>query len=401
VVRPRSSLSPHLYLSAVAEWESTHKAARRLADDLAWAFRLAFFAEARDIGRRSVQTEIARTLGIDTGAISGLLESGAAHARLAADHAAAEKAKIEGSPTLVLNDGRQKLYGNVGFRVVEELVHLGEKAVVIEAKKDDAIITRCRKLGVPVIPGDATLPEILKQARVKTARAVVCATSDDLLNLEIAMLVREGNPTQRVVVRLGDSTLAETARTAAGVKLALSIPDLAAPAFAAGLLGDRVSGLFQIHGRMLAAVELNVTEADEHHFIGRSLKALAIDYGFLPVAVFDDVGRRKEYRNALQKVQAGERLLVVLPLTDLDRLTRSETLPRACAVSVSSVPLSAVDSVQSQLCARWNIGVLEAEALMEQSPFLFADELTRGEAEELVDVLSREKISALATSTFI
>jgi len=119
VVRPRSSLSPHLYLSAVAEWESTHRTAPRLADDLAWAFRLAFFAEARDIGRRSVQIEIAKTLGIDTGAIAGLLESGAAHARLAADHAAADKAKIEGSPTLVLNDGRQKLYGNVGFRVVE------------------------------------------------------------------------------------------------------------------------------------------------------------------------------------------------------------------------------------------------------------------------------------------
>ena len=27
--------------------------------------------------------------------------------------------KIEGSPTFVLNEGRQKLYGNVGFRIVE------------------------------------------------------------------------------------------------------------------------------------------------------------------------------------------------------------------------------------------------------------------------------------------
>ena len=27
--------------------------------------------------------------------------------------------RIEGSPSLVLNEGRQKLYGNVGFRVIE------------------------------------------------------------------------------------------------------------------------------------------------------------------------------------------------------------------------------------------------------------------------------------------
>ena len=27
--------------------------------------------------------------------------------------------RIEGSPSLVLNQGRQKLYGNVGFRIIE------------------------------------------------------------------------------------------------------------------------------------------------------------------------------------------------------------------------------------------------------------------------------------------
>jgi predicted DsbA family dithiol-disulfide isomerase len=116
--RPRSSLSPHLYLAAATEWE--HEAAvPGAAERLAWALRLAFFAEARDIGERQVQKEIARALGFDTVAIGRHLESGAAHARLAADQAAADKARVEGSPTLVFNEGRQKLYGNVGFRVIE------------------------------------------------------------------------------------------------------------------------------------------------------------------------------------------------------------------------------------------------------------------------------------------
>ena len=119
VVRPRSSLSAHLYLSAVAEWEAAETISGHLSETLAWALRLAFFAQARDIGLRTVQTEIAKSIGIDTAAVDRLLESGAAHARLASDHAAADKAKLEGSPTFVLNDGRQKLYGNVGFRVIE------------------------------------------------------------------------------------------------------------------------------------------------------------------------------------------------------------------------------------------------------------------------------------------
>ena len=32
---------------------------------------------------------------------------------------AIDKMRIEGSPSLVLNEGRQKLYGNVGFRLIE------------------------------------------------------------------------------------------------------------------------------------------------------------------------------------------------------------------------------------------------------------------------------------------
>lgn len=118
VTRPLSSLGPHLYLSAVAEWER-RSGASGLAGQLAWAFRLAFFAEGRDIGRGTVQAGIARDLGIDTRAVARVTEAGAAHARLATDHAAAEKARLEGSPTFVLNDGRQKLYGNIGFRVLE------------------------------------------------------------------------------------------------------------------------------------------------------------------------------------------------------------------------------------------------------------------------------------------
>ena len=43
----------------------------------------------------------------------------AAFARLATDYQDADKMRIEGSPSFVLNDGRQKLYGDVGFRIIE------------------------------------------------------------------------------------------------------------------------------------------------------------------------------------------------------------------------------------------------------------------------------------------
>jgi predicted DsbA family dithiol-disulfide isomerase len=112
--RPASSMSAHLFLKAVqlAEGNDTF-------DQAMWAFRRAFFKECRDISRFDVQREIAAALGIDAGAIEARIHSGAAFAALAADYQEAEKLRIEGSPSLVLNQGRQKLYGNVGFRLIE------------------------------------------------------------------------------------------------------------------------------------------------------------------------------------------------------------------------------------------------------------------------------------------
>jgi predicted DsbA family dithiol-disulfide isomerase len=120
--RPASSMSAHLFLKAIQLGERD-PAAREQApgtfDQAMWAFRRAFFKECRDISRLDVQREIAAALGADVGATEERIRSGAAFAALAADYQEADKLRIEGSPSLVLNQGRQKLYGNVGFRLIE------------------------------------------------------------------------------------------------------------------------------------------------------------------------------------------------------------------------------------------------------------------------------------------
>ena len=68
---------------------------------------------------RNHASEIAEALGVDIGAIEDSIHSGSAFARLAADYQDADKMRIEGSPSFVLNEGRQKLYGNIGFRLLE------------------------------------------------------------------------------------------------------------------------------------------------------------------------------------------------------------------------------------------------------------------------------------------
>ena len=282
--------------------------------------------------------------------------------------------------------------GNVGFRVVEELVRMGERVVAIERKADNAFIPTCRRQGVAVIVGDATVPETLAQARAAAARAVIAATSADLANLEIALIVAEMNESQRVVVRLGDSILAETARTAAGVKLAVSLPELAAPAFVAGLLGDRVLAMFLVGGRFLAVVELTA-HAEDTSLLGHSLQSLAIDYRIVPVAVLRADGQPQP-TDATYRLREGDRLTAVATVPDLDRVTRRAPAPTDWAVEVLAYPLTARDTLTTQVRARRQLDAVTADAITSTIPFILADRQSRGQAEELLGLLLREKVTA-------
>lgn len=113
VARPASSLGAHAFLKA------TEIAAPSRFEEVAWAMRRAFFHDGRDIADWHVQCEVASALGVDPEAAAKAIHSGEAFARLAADYQEAERLNIQGSPSFVLNEGRQKLYGNVGYRVLE------------------------------------------------------------------------------------------------------------------------------------------------------------------------------------------------------------------------------------------------------------------------------------------
>jgi Trk K+ transport system NAD-binding subunit len=212
--------------------------------------------------------------------------------------------------------------GNIGFRVVEELVAAGERVVAIEQNMSNRFIATCRRMGPAVVIGDATIPEVLRQARVGTAAAVIGATSTDLVNLEIALLISEINPQQRAVARLTDPVLAETVRAAASVRLALSVPELAAPAFVAGLLGDRVQAMFLIGGRMVAVLEVTVP-ADDQRLTGRMLREVSADYRVLPAAIVRD-GKEVPGVTPDTRLQPGDRLIAVAALPDVERLLRRE-----------------------------------------------------------------------------
>ncbi|MBU3750332.1 MAG: potassium transporter TrkA [Mycobacterium sp.] len=80
-------------------------------------------------------------------------------------------------------------------------------------------------------------PNALEAAGIATAHAVIAASPDDGVNLEVALLARQANPGVRVVTRLSNRVLHEAMNDNNGPGAVLDVADLAAPSVVEAMLG--------------------------------------------------------------------------------------------------------------------------------------------------------------------
>jgi predicted DsbA family dithiol-disulfide isomerase len=118
---PRSSVPAHLFLCALKLLQPAQPAdgSGTVFERAAWAIREAFFRDLVDISKHKELMKIAAGLSLPVSEIEEILDSGAAHALLSEDIAIARDQSVRASPTLLFNEGRQALTGNVGYRVIE------------------------------------------------------------------------------------------------------------------------------------------------------------------------------------------------------------------------------------------------------------------------------------------
>ena len=125
---PTTSGSCHILLKAIQILESRNELSlvgnlknpeNTVFATVAWELRVAFFRDLLDISSYEVQMGIVEKLGLSIEKIQKVIGSGAAHAALDCDFQLKEKHGVIGSPSLILNEGRQIIYGNVGYRVIE------------------------------------------------------------------------------------------------------------------------------------------------------------------------------------------------------------------------------------------------------------------------------------------
>jgi Trk K+ transport system NAD-binding subunit len=149
--------------------------------------------------------------------------------------------------------------GTIGQRVAEQLRAVDVDVVGIERDPDAATHATMRRLGFPLIHGDASEEATLLAAGVDTARSLVAVTDNDVANLEAGLASRALRDDLRVVLRLFESDLAERVGKRLDLTMSRSVSVAAAPVFAAAMMGREVLAAVPSGRRVLLVAEVPVS----------------------------------------------------------------------------------------------------------------------------------------------
>ena len=174
--------------------------------------------------------------------------------------------------------------GRVGYRVVTRLIDAGYQPIAIERKWEGDYAARLVRMKVPVIVGDARERIILRQARVRQARALIADINGDLTNIEIALAARAIRPDLRVILRAFDEDLDQRLERTFGANSAFSASALAAPTFTAAAVSREIDYVIPLggEGTLLGVTQIVVRKEG---MLPQTAQQLEAEYGVRVVQV--------------------------------------------------------------------------------------------------------------------
>ncbi|MBE9077710.1 NAD-binding protein [Romeria aff. gracilis LEGE 07310] len=193
--------------------------------------------------------------------------------------------------------------GGVGIRIVDQLKSLGDELIAIEHNPNGRFLGAARSRHIPIIIGDASVPETLQTANIEQADALLAVTSNDSINLEIAITAKSIAPSLPVFVRVHDPHFARQIQQVFEFDMVMSPTELAAPAFAAAAISGRIFGDCMTREGLWVAIATLITP--NHPFHNRVLKEAAATEQFSPL-----------YAEVKTKRVHGQALLEMVMLSD-------------------------------------------------------------------------------------
>lgn len=214
--------------------------------------------------------------------------------------------------------------GKVGYRVVNQLYRLTPRPRIVVVRMGDGRAEFPQHIsqldGVTTVIGDARDIGVLRQAGLDNAYSIAAVTSDDLLNVQIALNARRQRPDVQIVLRTFSDTLAEKLAEMFGIHTTYSTSALAGPTLAAAALAAEVQHAFFADSRVFAVRQLHLDA--EHPYTPLTVAAIRERYDTLVLDV-----RRDDQTLLLPEsgfsLQAGDQMTLLAPIDALLTLARA------------------------------------------------------------------------------
>ena len=156
--------------------------------------------------------------------------------------------------------------GGLGQHCVVALKQFGVEVIGIELVKPNSWrIPGVDKLLDDLIIGDCRQNSVFERAKIERCRAVLIVTSDELINAETAIAVRQLNKNARLVVRSTKENLNQLLEEQLTNFVAFDPIHLSAASFALAALGGDSLGFFNLDGNWLGIFQHTVHYGDNFH----------------------------------------------------------------------------------------------------------------------------------------
>lgn len=152
--------------------------------------------------------------------------------------------------------------GSLGQQCIVALNTFDVKVVGIEKRKINANENPPLNLLEKLVTGDCSYLTILEKVNLSCCRAALLVTNNEQVNIETALLIRQLNPSTRLVVRSGQTNLNQLLSEQLGNFIAYEPLDLCANAFALAALGNTTLGFFELEQQWLRVI---CTTLNHHH----------------------------------------------------------------------------------------------------------------------------------------
>lgn len=283
--------------------------------------------------------------------------------------------------------------GRVGQRVVKLLQDFKQPVVGLNNTALDANILP----DLPMIVGDFTAS--LKKAHLATAKSVLVATDDEMLNMEVGLMAHAANPTGGLVIRTFEQGLSNN--------LAQMLPDaqvlcayaLAAEAFAAAAFGENIASLFRLNNQTILVTEYYIESDDTLYNL--LLAEVAYGYGVVPVLYQKEQESPKFMPSDDIRLAVGDRLVVLATSNGLRRIEHGIVgiTPKSWRVEVEkALTTEAVFEGANILARIAGCSLSIARDLMKSLPGTLPSPLYKHQAQRLVRELNKAQVKASVIS---